>query len=350
MTAERSQGRYEQSAGSTVLDNRTTENRRIEYHRTGPSVVALGGGHGLAASLKAARHYAAQLTAIVSVGDDGGSSGRLRAEFGVSPPGDIRRCLSALADDRLLLGRSLEYRFEHGELSGHPIGNLLLSGLSLADGNLQQAIDEVGRAVGAVGRVIPATTVPVTLVADSDAGLVTGQVAIERAADIGNLRIDPVDAATPGDAVRAILEADQVVVGPGSLFTSVLAAAVVEDVREALERTSAQRVFVANVADDRAEARGLGLSEHLEALAEHRIPVDLVIADDHPGLPLTSPPPSPRTSPGSRVAGVPVVVRPVAADDGWSHDPGRLAEALSWVLTEAAVSTPGPDRQRAQAP
>lgn len=305
-------------------------------------MVALGGGHGLAACLKAARLYAGKITAVVSVGDDGGSSGRLRTELDVSPPGDIRRCLSALADDRLLLARSLEYRFEEGGLSGHPIGNLLLSGLSLTGGNLQEAVDEVGRVIGAVGRVVPATTVPVTLSAESDSGLVTGQVAIEQATGVRNLRLDPADAATPGDAVRALLEADQVVVGPGSLFTSVLATAVVNDIRGALERTAAQRVFVANVADDGAEARGLELNDHLEAVADHGIPIDLVIADSSRRLAPTQ----------ARLTAVdiPIVVRHVAADDGWSHDSARLAEALSAVLKTGVTTASLPYRQPSEAP
>ncbi len=314
------------------------EKPTIEDQSTGPNVVALGGGHGLAASLMAARRFASAVTAIVSVGDDGGSSGRLRAEFSVSPPGDIRRCLSALADDRSLLGRSLEYRFEDGQLSGHPIGNLLLVGLTFAGGDLQQAIDEVANVVGAVGRVVPATTVPVTLIADSDRGTITGQVTIERAAGIRNLRFDPPDPPTSDHAVRALLNADQVIIGPGSLYTSVLATAVVGGIRKGLERTSAQRVFVANVANEKADARGFGLEEHLGALAEHGVPVDLVVAD----CPVRVPP----HSLISHSVGVPIVYRHVAADDGWSHDPARLAAAL----LEAAGQQLRAAKESSQAP
>lgn len=261
---------------------------------------------------------------MVSVGDDGGSSGRLRAEFGVSPPGDIRRCLSALADDEALLGRSLEYRFEDGPLSGHPIGNLLLIGLYFAGGSLQESIDEVARVVGATGRVVPATMVPVVLIADSDRGTITGQVTIERATGIRNLRFDPADPPAPQHAVDAVLEADQVIVGPGSLFTSVLATAVISEIRGALERTGAQRVFVANVANDKAEARGFGLEEHLEAVVEHGVPVDLVVADCPVGV-------EPHVS-VSRATGLPIWHRHLAADDGWSHDPVRLGLVLSEAL------------------
>ncbi len=283
----------------------------------GPSVVALGGGHGLAATLRAARLYAGEITGIVSVGDDGGSSGRLRAEFGVAPPGDLRRCLSALATDDTLLARSLEHRFEDGTLTGHPIGNLLLIGLAFASGSLQQAIDEVGRLVGAAGRVYPATEVPVTLIADSDRGTLAGQVTIERATGIRNLRFDPADPPSSPHVLDALRHADQVVIGPGSLFTSVLATALVGGIRQALVQSSAQRVFVANVTNERAEARGFGLREHLETLRDHGVAVDVVVAPAGSSVPDFS---------------IPVETHDVAAEDGWSHDPAKLGPVLADIL------------------
>ncbi len=287
--------------------------------RPGPSVVALGGGHGLAATLRAARSYAGELTGIVSIGDDGGSSGRLRSEIGVAPPGDVRRCLSALATVDSLLARSLEHRFVEGTLQGHPVGNLLLSGLAMVAGDLQSAIDEVGRLVGAAGRLFPATMVPVTLIADSDQGTLAGQVTIERATGIRNLRFDPADPPVSAAAVQAVRAADQVLIGPGSLFTSVLATAVVPAIGEALHQTSAQRVFIANVANDKAEARGFGLVEHLDALADHGVKIDAVIA-----------PPGSLT--GGGLAGR-VKEVDVADSDGWSHAPAKLGPALAAVLS-----------------
>ncbi len=284
-----------------------------------PKVVALGGGHGLASSLRAARMYAGSVTGIVSVGDDGGSSGRLRNEYGMAAPGDLRRCLTALAGDGLL-ARSLEHRFSEGSLEGHPIGNLLLLALTQTGGSLQAAIDEVGRLTGAVGRIIPATEVPVTLVADSDAGVLTGQVRIERAGKIGNIRFDPPDPPASPEAAAAILAADQIIIGPGSLFTSVLATAVVPEVRRALGQTSAQRVFVANVANEKGDARGFGLIEHIEALVCHGIEVDVVLAD--------------RSSLSINSRSTILNVADLAADDGWSHDPARLAEALQHLLDQ----------------
>lgn len=288
------------------------------HYGNGPAVVALGGGHGLASSLRAARSYAGAVTGVVSVGDDGGSSGRLRAEYGTAAPGDVRRCLTALATDEGPLARSLEHRFSDGSLHGHPIGNLLLLGLLDAGCSIQEAIDEVGRLVGAVGRVFPATEVPVTLIADSELGTLAGQVTIERAANIGNLRFDPPDPPAPVEAVAAIRAADQIIIGPGSLFTSVLATAVVPAIRQALEQTSARRVFVANIANEKGDARGFGLVEHVEALIDHGVKVDVVLAQADPPI--------------DEIAVGDLVTADLAADDGWSHDPGRLAHALQQLL------------------
>lgn len=286
----------------------------------GPAVVALGGGHGLAATLRAARTYAGPLTGIVSVGDDGGSSGRLRAEFGIAPPGDIRRCISALATSDSLLARSLEYRFEGGALTGHPIGNLLLAGFAVAGGDFQDAVDEVCRLVGVEGSLYPAATVPVRLLADSDQGTITGEVTIERATGIHNLRFDPPDPPTADAAAAAVSKADQVLIGPGSLFTSVLASAIVPGVRQAVAGSTGQRVFVANVANEKGIAHGFGLAEHVRALADHGVPIDLVIAD--------------ASSPRVAVPGVEVRWCDVAADDGWGHDSAKLGAVLRALVTE----------------
>ncbi len=287
----------------------------------GPAVVALGGGHGLAASLRAARTYARSVTGIVSVGDDGGSSGRLRAELGVAAPGDVRRCVSALARHDSLLSRSLEYRFVEGGLTGHPVGNLLLTGLAKACGDFQKAIEELCRLVDADGSLYPATSVPVRLIADADEGTITGQVTIERATNIRNLRFDPADPPVNPAAADAVLRADQIVVGPGSLFTSVLASAVVPRLQRALDETGGQRVYVANVANEKGMARGFGLAEHLAALDQHGIDVDLVIAD--------------LASPRIAIDSAPVLWADVAAPDGWGHDPAKLGVALSKALAEA---------------
>lgn len=282
-------------------------------------VVALGGGHGLAASLRAVRYYADTITGIVSVADDGGSSGILREDLGMPAPGDLRRCLSALAGNESLLGRSLEHRFDRGGLQGHPIGNLLLAGLAEACGDFQAAIDEVSRLIGAVGVVYPATTTAVTLLADSDSGVISGQVTIERARNITNVRFEPPDPCAPPGAVAALLAADQIIIGPGSLFTSVLAVAAVPDLNAAIAASSAQRIFVANVANDKGTARGFDLPEHLDALAAHGVDVDVVVAQ-------TGTARAEEISPE-------LVLADVASDDGWGHNPKHLGAVLRSLIS-----------------
>ena len=285
-------------------------------------MVALGGGHGLAASLQAAQTFASNIVGVVSVADDGGSSGRLRRELGLPAPGDLRRCLSALASDDSLIARSLEHRFESGSLEGHPLGNLLLAGLAEAGGDFQQAITEVARLVGAVGTIFPATTGPVTLLATSAEGLIRGQVRIEESSDIRDLRFDPPGPAAPSEAIEAILGADQVIVGPGSLFTSVLACVLVPEILEAVQATDAQRVFVANVANDRAEARGFDLAAHVETLASYGVPIDVVLANVDVDLSAAS------------VGPAALVRTKMAAADGWGHHPGLLGKALGSLYAE----------------
>ncbi len=213
----------------------------------GPRVVALGGGHGLAATLTAVRSYASQVTAVVSVADDGGSSGRLRQAFGIPAPGDLRRCLVALGDPTSPWTGFFEHRFDAGELEGHALGNLVIAGLASATGDFAAALEEAGRLVGCAGRVLPASTVPVVLKADADGGPVEGQVNVSSAGRISAVSLVPPDAPAPPAALKAIATADQVVLGPGSLFTSVLAAAIVPEVTEALAATSAQTVYVCNL-------------------------------------------------------------------------------------------------------
>ncbi len=283
-------------------------------------MVAIGGGHGLASSLRASLAFADQLTGVVSVADDGGSSGRLRRELGLPAPGDLRRCLSALASEDSLLAKSLEHRFDRGALEGHAVGNLLIAGLAGAGGDFAAAINEVARLVGAVGTILPATLEPVTLVADSDGGELVGQVTIERATGIRNLRFEQTAPETPAEAVEAIRNADLVVIGPGSLFTSVLAAAVVPEIKQAIADTSAHRVFVANVANDRAEARGFDLPEHVEAIRDHGIAIDSIVA------PLNT---HRVDEVGALDSSLDVRVAEVAAADGWQHDPVKLGAVLA---------------------
>ncbi len=280
----------------------------------GPRVVALGGGHGLAASLRAIRTYASEITAVVSVADDGGSSGRLRHELGIPAPGDLRKCLVALGDADSIWTHALEHRFDSGELSGHPLGNLLIAGLTGATGDFTVALQEVGRLVGAVGRVFPATITPVVLRADVRGVEIEGQVNVARSADIATVSLVPSNPVTPREVPDALSAADQIVIGPGSLFTSVLAAAIVPEVRAALAETSAQRIYVCNLSPQHPETAGFDVADHVQALAAHGVIADVVLYD-----------------PNSMALGEPttaVLGRRLARPNGLAHDPDLLAKAL----------------------
>jgi uncharacterized cofD-like protein len=295
-------------------------------------VVAVGGGHGLSASLRAVRRYAGSITAIVSVADDGGSSGALRARMPELPaPGDVRRCLGALAEEGSAFGRVLEHRFGEGELEGHALGNLLLVALSQEMGSFSDAVDEVARRVGAVGRVLPATEGPVDLRGrrvqagslEGPTAQVSGQVAVQNASGLFEVGLEPSEPASSPEVGAAIRDADQVVLGPGSLFTSVLAAAIVPAVKEALQTTGARRVYVANLGQQVPETAGFAVADEVAALARHGIPIDVVVAD-------------PARERGERDVAtplVPVVTASVAAAAGRVHDPALLADVLAKLAT-----------------
>ena len=223
----------------------------------GPSVVAIGGGHGTAVTLKAARRYAGTITGIVSVADDGGSSGRLRELLNLVAVGDIRKCLAALSDDDSILAAAFERRFEEGELSGHALGNLILAGLIDAAGDLLLGVQEAARLLGAHGDVIPATSECVVLKAEAGSGTVAGQVAVKGTSGIERVSLVPDDAQPPPLALERIGQADQIVIGPGSLFTSVLAAVAVHGIAEAVASADAPVVYVCNLRGEVPETRGV---------------------------------------------------------------------------------------------
>jgi uncharacterized cofD-like protein len=251
----------------------------------GPRVVAIGGGHGLAASLRAIRSYAGEVAAVVSVADDGGSSGRLRAALGIPAPGDLRRCLVALAEDDALWPRVFEHRFESGELEGHAVGNLVIAGLAATSGSFATALEEAGRLVGAQGRVIPATETPVVLKADAGGEEVEGQLEVSRRGRISRVGLVPPDPEATPSAVEAIRAADQVVLGPGSLYTSLLAALVVPDIRAAVAEAAGRTVFVANLRPQVPETEGYTTDDCVRALRFHGIEPGEVISPEGLGDP-----------------------------------------------------------------
>jgi uncharacterized cofD-like protein len=240
-------------------------------------VVAIGGGTGLPVVLTALRRHLAasdHITAVVTAADDGGSSGALRKEYGVIPPGDIRNCLLALARVAPEVSAALQYRFDGGDAQ-HPVGNLLLAALDMVATDGLTAIKLAAELLGVDDLVLPSTTERVHLVADlADGRCVYGESSIPRSgAAIKRVRIDPATATATPIVLEALREADMLILGPGSLYTSLLATLVVPGVAEAVTSSSAVRIFVSNAMTEPGETDGYGTAEHLQALAAHGLPL-----------------------------------------------------------------------------
>lgn len=257
---------------------------------SGARVVAIGGGHGLSRTLAALSLLDEVVTtAVVAMADDGGSSGRLRRDLGVVPPGDLRKALSSLVEDPHT-SRWLEHRFGAGELAGHSLGNLMLIGLhQVLGGELVDALDRLGALVGARGRVVPSTTDAVMLIAWGDEGEVSGQATITRTSGHRRVRLDPPDATAAPEAVTAIEDADLVLLGPGSLFTSILPNLLVPGIAQALLDTSAPLVMISNLREQPGETQGLDLPGHLDVLADHLPDRPLDVLVTHVGPPPRGP-------------------------------------------------------------
>jgi len=244
----------------------------------GPKVVAIGGGHGLATLLRGLKKYTHNISAVVTVADDGGSSGRLRRSLGILPPGDIRNCLAALSNDEALLTQLFQYRFPDsgGELDGHAFGNLFISAMTAITGSFEEAIAESGRVLSVHGRVLPSTLRQVHLAAEVALPHQTANVRVvgesripEMPGRIRRVWLEPEQPPAFPKALQAILAADMVVVGPGSLYTSILPNLLVPDIAAALRATRAFRVFVCNVATQPGETDGFSCQDHLAVLEAH---------------------------------------------------------------------------------
>jgi len=322
---------------------------RYRQRERGPKIVAIGGGHGLSTLLRGLKTHTANITSIVTVADDGGSSGRLRRELGVPPPGDFRNCIAALADDEALTTQLFQYRFGNGSgLNGHSFGNLFITAMAEVTGSFERAILESGRVLAVRGRVLPSTLQDVTLMADLRAdpagrGGVTPPVRMagessitEAGRAIKRVYLEPNAVPAYPDAVRALLEADLIVAGPGSLYTSVLPNLLVPDVARAVAASRALKVYVCNVATQRGETDGYSVGDHVAALEAHvgqgLFPV--VLANGNLDVDLDAPP-------GVRL--VPVDFPPdaryrvITADlvdpaHPWRHDSHKLAQALLRLL------------------
>jgi uncharacterized cofD-like protein len=314
----------------------------------GPRIVAIGGGTGLSTLLRGLKEATSNLTAIVTVADDGGSSGVLRERLGIPPVGDIRNCIAALADAEPLMSELLQYRFPFdgsddpdapvpGQgLGGHAIGNLLLAAMTaLEDGDFEEGVRRLNRILAVRGRVVPAAATPLILHARClDGSVVEGQSRIMRTSEIEQVWITPDPVAACEDALAAIAEAELIVLGPGSLYTSLLPSLLIAPIRDALLAASAPRLYVCNVATQEGETAGFDLAAHLDALVAHTAPgiADVVLANNRFDA---------RVPAGWQAEAVrlrwPPAVRPtprlvlddvVDPDNAHHHDPARLAAAV----------------------
>ncbi len=313
-----------------------------------PRIVCIGGGHGLSNLLRGLKEYTSNLTAIVTVADDGGSSGRLRAELGMLPPGDFRQCLVALSDAEPLMSELFQYRFDGGNgLHGHSFGNLFLAAMIGVTGNFDQALRESSRVLNVRGQILPSTLATVTLSAElADSRVVAGEHHITAAGGgIRRVALEPATVDAYPEAIAAIRNADMVVIGPGSLYTSVLPNLLVEGIAAALRESMALRVYVCNVATEAGETDHYDVAEHVAAMERHVGSgiLDVVLANDRPV--------SPTCGPIERVGldGVawqrdrPQVVLGdvVDSEQPTYHDPAKLAERLMRLYDERTAAPNG---------
>lgn len=252
----------------------------------GPKVVVIGGGSGLPTLLRGLKHYTANITAVVTVADDGGSSGRLRTELGILPPGDIRNCLVALADSEDVMQRLMDYRFSsNGQLDGHSFGNMFIAALAGIGGGFYQGVEIAGELLAIRGRVIPSTSMDVTLVARTVSGQpLIGESRVGTAEDpLQSLALLPADVAAHPDAKLAIEEADLILLGPGSLFTSIVPNLLVPEIASAISDTAALKLYVCNVAEEPGQTTDFSVMDHLEVIRHYLGPssVNLVLANDN---------------------------------------------------------------------
>jgi uncharacterized cofD-like protein len=309
-----------------------------EARERGPRIVVIGGGTGLSVALRGLKEYTSHLTAIVTVADDGGSSGRLRRDLGVLPPGDFRNCLVAMADVEPLMQTLFQYRFTDSspELDGHSFGNLFIVAMGEVTGNFERALREASRVLAVRGQVLPSTIEDVTLCAElGDAELVAGESNVSASSiPIERVFLEPENPPAFPEAVKAIHEADMVVVGPGSLYTSVLPNLLVRGVADALINSNALKVYVCNVATQPGETDGYRITDHLDALVRHlpieESPFDYVVVNNHLGLAM---PPSGKVTPIEPDNGDDLDGRLIRADvvdeaNAVRHDSAKLAQTL----------------------
>src|SRR5438270_4631415 len=236
----------------------------------GPRIVAIGGGTGLSSLLRGLKQYTSNLSVIVTVADDGGSSGRLRDEYRVLPPGDFRQCLIALADAEPLMKQLFDHRFKEGSLTGHSLGNLFITAMAHVTGNLELALRESGKILAVKGNIVPSTLQDVTLVASINGSNVEGESKIPKQnGRISQVFLKPDHPPVNPEASQAILNAELIIVGPGSLYTSILPNLLVDGMVEAIKASPALKVYICNLAAQPGETEGYGVDDYLRVIREH---------------------------------------------------------------------------------
>lgn len=320
----------------------------------GPKIVAVGGGTGLSTMLRGLKKYTKNLTAIVTVADNGGGSGALRDDLRIPPPGDIRHCMEALANTEPVMEKLLTYRFTEGSLSGQSFGNLILAALHGITGSFEEAVRAMSHVLAITGRVIPVTSADVQLEAVFENGArVVGESQIasfkkEQDCRIHHVNLIPRSPVATTAALEAIGEADLILLGPGSLYTSIIPNLLVEPVAQAIAQSSAPKLYICNIMTQDGETEGYTAADHLEALLAHGEPglVDLCLANTAPVRPgllekYREEDAVPLPVDRERIAalGLELVEWPVASEEGdyARHDPDRLARAILEIYRGRAV-------------
>ena len=320
----------------------------------GPRIVAIGGGTGLSTMLRGLKNYTRNLTAVVTVADDGGGSGMLRRDMGMPPPGDIRHCMESLANVEPIMQRLLTYRFTEGALAGQSFGNLILAALNGVTGSFEEAVAQMSQVLAITGRILPVTSADVQLEAVFETGArVVGESKIssfkkEQDCRIAHVALLPERPAALPAALQAIREADLILMGPGSLYTSVIPNLLVEGVVEAICRSEALKIYVCNIMTQEGETEGYTAADHVDALLSHGAPglVDLCLANSAPVRPgLVEKYREEDAAPilvdreRIRAMGLELEEYPVASEGGdyARHDPDRLAAAVLDVYRRRAV-------------
>lgn len=326
--------------GQQVIDTLSDFKRRSR----GPRIVAIGGGHGLSSLLRGLKKYTHNLTAIVTVADDGGSSGELRKNLGILPPGDIRNCLTALADDEEMLSQIFQYRFgTRAGVNGHSLGNLFISALTDITGSFEEAVAESGRVLAVRGRVVPATLHDVKLVAEIKLENQEKEVKVVGESTITNLNgsinhlwIEPSNPLPFPPAVHAILSADLIIIGPGSLYTSVLPNLLVPGLAEAVRSSKALKFLICNVANQKGETQGYAYIDHIQVIEKHISDThfDVIVCNNElpkehvQGLEMI--PPDTGLMEQYAIYYAPMMDK----QNPWRHDPDKLSEVIMDIFYE----------------